>query len=94
MTSNEALVTIERARSESASESVIRALSDATSTDPLRLPPLYESIEPEALDQLFATTPCDTSFEERSLRFTYEDHVVVCRDSEVRVFAACTPCPA
>lgn len=94
MTSQVALLTLERARSESASESVIRALSDVTGTDPLRLPPLYESIEPDALDQLFATTPCDTSFEERSLRFTYEDHVVVCRESEVSVFAACTPCTA
>lgn len=94
MTSQAALLTLERDRSESASESIIRALSDVTGIDPMRLPPLYESIEPDALDQLFATSPQERQFEERTLRFTYEDHVVVCRDSEVSVFAACSACTA
>lgn len=40
------------------SETVIEAVADAVGTDPLNLtPPLYEAIDPDALDQLFAGTP-------------------------------------
>lgn len=36
------------------SEGIIEALAEETDTDPLALPPLYETIDPEALDRLFA----------------------------------------
>lgn len=38
-------------------EQVVAAVADALDTDPLELPPLYEVIDPDALDHLF-----DTSF--------------------------------
>lgn len=34
------------------SERVIHAVADETGTDPLDLPPLYETIDPDALDAL------------------------------------------
>lgn len=38
---------------ESASESVVHAVSEATGTDPLRMPRLGDAIDPDALDALF-----------------------------------------
>lgn len=38
---------------ETASESVVRAVSEATGTDPLRMPQLGTVIDPDALDALF-----------------------------------------
>lgn len=37
---------------ETASARVIRTVADTTATDPLELPPLYETIDPDALDAL------------------------------------------
>lgn len=42
-----------RGNDESASESVILAVSDATGTDPLQLPRLGDVVDPDALDDLF-----------------------------------------
>ena len=94
MTNHSALLTLERDRTESASEAVVRALSTATGVDPTAFTPLYESIEPDALDQLFTGNPTDTGIHERSIQFTHADHVVVCRDSEVSIFAECSACTA
>lgn len=38
---------------EPASAAVIRAITVATNTDPLRIAPLFSSIDPDALDALF-----------------------------------------
>jgi hypothetical protein len=46
-------VTRSREVDESPSESVIRAVSEATGTDPLQLPRLGEVVDPDALDALF-----------------------------------------
>lgn len=35
------------------SEAIIEAIAEETSSDPLELPPLHNSIDPEALDRLF-----------------------------------------
>ena len=42
-----------READESPSESVIRAVSEATGTDPLQMPRLGDVIDPDALDALF-----------------------------------------
>lgn len=43
--------------SEPVSHSVIEAVSEATGTDVERLAPLYEAIDPDALDALFESIP-------------------------------------
>ncbi|SNZ04152.1 hypothetical protein SAMN06269185_0464 [Natronoarchaeum philippinense] len=42
--------------SRSLSDAVVKALADAEDADPLDLDPLYEVIDPDALDALFART--------------------------------------
>ena len=54
---------------------VVDALAEATDTDPLELEPLYNVVDPEALDRLFradADIPA-------SVRFEYEGHTVEVR---------------
>lgn len=89
MTSQAPLLTVERQHSETASEAVIRALSMATGAEPTAFTPLYESIEPDALDDLFQGNTTGT--ETRSIRFTHDDYLVVCRNSAVSVLEAATP---
>lgn len=53
---------MERARvepeDESVSEAVVRAVADAEGVPPTEVtPPLYESVNPEALDDLFGSRP-------------------------------------
>lgn len=62
--------------SEEMSSRVVEALATVTDSDPVSMtPPLYEVVDPDALNRLLET---DASVE---LRFEYEDHVVVA-DSE------------
>ncbi len=67
--------------SERISKRVVDALAAATDTDPLALnPPLYRSIDPEALDRLFEHGGAER------VRFEYDDHtVVVRRDGTITV---------
>lgn len=42
----------------SLSQSVVKAVAEAKGSDPLDLkPPLYEAIDPDALENIFVTTP-------------------------------------
>lgn len=54
---------------------VIDALADATDTDPLELDPLYNVVDPEALDQFVRADASDAV----SVQFVYDGH-----DVEVR----------
>lgn len=42
---------------ESASEAVIDAVADAKGVDPLDLDPMYDAIDPDALDSIFRDSP-------------------------------------
>lgn len=42
-----------RSDGERPSDTVVRAVADAAKTDPLSLPPLFDAINPDALDDLF-----------------------------------------
>lgn len=60
---------------DSLSLSVIEAIADATDTDPVELEPLYNVVDPEALDQLFqGTTPATAR-----VQFSYGEHTVEVR---------------
>jgi hypothetical protein len=73
---------------DSASRRVVREVAEATGSDPTDLPPLYEVVDPDALDGLFRsrTAESETSGTEVAgsgpvVRFSYADrHVSVRRD--------------
>lgn len=48
-------VIVRSAENRPISEEVILAVAEATGTDPSRLGPLYDVVDPDALDQLFQT---------------------------------------
>lgn len=76
---------------QSPAEAVITALSEAMNIDPVELPPLYEFIEPEALDRLF-THQNTTSNADAVLSFTIETwNVFVRHDGQIRVCDATKP---
>lgn len=68
------------------SESVIEAIAEAEGTDPVELtPPLYEVIDPDALDRLFAATPTEERMDGRVM-FSHERYEITVRgDSHVSV---------
>lgn len=45
-------ITHTRDADESVTHSVVRAVAAVTGTDPFRLPPLYDTVDPEALSQV------------------------------------------
>lgn len=66
---------------------ILDAVADATGRDPLELPPIYETVDPEALDALLGgSTFADSSL---AVRFEYAGFVVIARsDGEVIVTEA------
>lgn len=63
---------------ESMSETVVDAVADAKGVDPLDLEPLYDAIDPDALDSLFAEAP-GASASPTELRFEMDGCEVVVR---------------
>lgn len=58
------------------SAAVVDALADANGVDPLELDPLYETIDPDALDSLFSTTDGSTRTHHGKVRFTTNGYEV------------------
>jgi hypothetical protein len=99
--SEDAMVTVDVGADQSPSEAVVQALADATgaaiapveragsgSTDDRPLPPLYDAIDPEALDALFqppasglGPTECEVTFSHDGYEVTVTggDRVTVAR---------------
>ena len=61
------------------SETVVTAVADAKGVDPLDLDPLYDSIDPDALDSLFGHAGAGVSI--RKLSFEMADCEVLVRGS-------------
>lgn len=62
---------------------VVSAVAEVENTDPVELPPLYDAIDPEALNDLFTSRP-DSALEQ--LSFQYAGYSVVVRgNGEVEV---------
>lgn len=68
---------------------VLSAVADAEGVDPVALPPLYETIDPEALNTLFTARP-EAAVETVTFQYTGYD-VVVRGNGEVEVRAAPQP---
>ncbi|WP_306053903.1 HalOD1 output domain-containing protein [Natronococcus wangiae] len=65
---------------------VVSAVADVVGADPVDLPPLYEAINPEALNDLFMSRS-DTAVD--TVQFQYAGYDIVVRgDGEVKVQSA------
>lgn len=62
-------------RCESLSHAVVEAVADAEGTDPLELEPLYETVDPDALDALFSGIDGEP-IGEGEVSFTYHGYEV------------------
>lgn len=55
------------------SESVVRVVAAVTGDEPIRMEPLYEAIDPDALDQVFDSTGADSEVESATrVSFRYQ----------------------
>lgn len=52
--------TYRRDPGESPSDSVVRVVAAVTGDEPMQMEPLYEAIDPDALDQVFDSTDADS----------------------------------
>ncbi|ELZ12640.1 hypothetical protein C479_04567 [Halovivax asiaticus JCM 14624] len=76
-----------RSTDEPPSVAVAKALAQFEGCSPTSMEtPLYEFIDPDALDALFATRPDETSRDPGEVRFATETATVVIRLEMVRVF--------
>lgn len=69
---------------EAVSTAVVEAVSEASETSVVDLPPLYESVDPDALDTLFSgeQTPDCLTFEYAGYLVTvHDDYVLVVSDA-------------
>lgn len=70
------------------SERIVDAIAEERGVDPLALPPLYEAIDPDALNRLFETAGSAGGSGRGRVVFTAADcEVVVHRDGRVDVTA-------
>ena len=61
-------------------DAVVGAIAAVTDTEPLELPPMYETIDPEALNLLFARRTDDPDAPEKVLSFSMNGWNVFVRD--------------
>ncbi|ARS91718.1 hypothetical protein B1756_06785 [Natrarchaeobaculum aegyptiacum] len=67
---------------------VVNAVAARRNVDPLELPPLYDWIDPEALDALF-DPPEEAA--NRRLEFVYDGHLVTVEGSDCTILVDGTP---
>ncbi|WP_266075522.1 HalOD1 output domain-containing protein [Haladaptatus caseinilyticus] len=65
------------------SEAVIRAISQVNGVDPLDLSPLYDTIDPDALDRLFRPTISTERDIESCVQFTMAGCEITITDNQV-----------
>jgi hypothetical protein len=67
---------------EQVSEAIVRLVATVDGTDPLDLPPLGRSINPDAVDAVFDPIPGGDRGTERSLTLTYHGYEVTVSGTE------------
>lgn len=65
------------------SETVIRTVADVTDVDPFEIAPLYDIIDPDALDRLFQPTPSASRDVDSRVCFTMAGCQVTVTDNRV-----------
>lgn len=63
-----------------ATTAVIDAVTAVSGDDPTEIPPLYDVIDPDALDALFPADDERTTDSERRVEFTYDGYRVIVRN--------------
>lgn len=72
-------------------EAIVDAVATAAGVDPLDLPPLYEMVDPDAVDRLFGH-PAEAAETEALLSFRFDTwNVFVRADGRIRVCDATKP---
>ncbi|ELY42818.1 HalOD1 output domain-containing protein [Natronorubrum tibetense] len=72
-----------------ASLSIIERVATLEETDPITLPPLYDAIDPEALDSVVDSSTASDSRSPATVRFSYCGYdVLVRRDGEITISPA------
>lgn len=66
--------------SQTATIAVVNAISAASETEPTALPPLYDAINPDALNALFESHDSHPDRSELRVEFSYNGFSVVVRD--------------
>jgi hypothetical protein len=61
---------------ESASVAVIEAIADASNEEVIDLPPLYEMVDPDALDRLVTDDPYSPTPGQVDVSFTFDGYLV------------------
>lgn len=88
---NRGWVEYSRPNDESTSVAVVNALAKFEGTTPLAVdPPLYEYVDPDALDALFSPRSDGTAREPGEVRFATDTATVVIRPETIRVFERVT----
>jgi hypothetical protein len=64
------------------SAAVVEAVAEASGTEPLALPPLYDAIDPDALDALFGPSSGGTQSTVGTIEFVYAGTTVELSDAE------------
>lgn len=65
------------------STAIIELIAEATDCDPIDLEPLYESVDPDALDRLVRGNGVDPHDQRLSVSFSFDGHAVAVRSSGV-----------
>lgn len=72
-----ALVSFDCTTFESPSTAVVTAVAAASGVDPISIDPLYEVIDPDALNSIVATTDGASDSSSARIEFTYQDYRVL-----------------
>lgn len=71
------------------SERVVEAVAQEIKKEPTELEPLYHSVQPKRLDEMFPAPVAASDDSVRQFTFTYEDHIVnISHDGTVDVYPA------
>lgn len=73
------------------STAIVETVAEATGVDPTAVPPMYDALDPDALDTLVGTGATDSGRSDLTVSFTVDDRVVAVSDTgEVAVRPAGT----
>lgn len=66
---------------ESYTDGIVRVMAVAHDTDPTALPPVYEAIDPDALEAVLTSLAANAPAESGTVEFAYDDHTVTVESS-------------
>ena len=86
---DEMLSPVSKTSDDSATLTIVERIATLEGRDPVTLPPLYDTIDPEALDSLVGSSTAGDSRSPTTIRFTYCGYDVRVRgDGEIGISSA------